>query len=67
MTSINHLSAEEQQHYILCDCGEYIDMRDLSKVFEHLHADLPEPQWTHSIKKDEPVAYLKSGNKVDLN
>ena len=67
MTSISHLSMEEQQHYMLCNCGEYIDMRNLSEVFEHFHANLPEPKWTHSIKKDEPVAYLKSGNRLDLN
>jgi hypothetical protein len=67
MNSIQHLSPEEQQHFILCDCGEYIDMRNLNEVFTHLHAVLPEPQWSYSIKKDEPVAYLKSGKKVDLN
>jgi len=67
MTSISHLSKEEQQHYILCDCGAHIDMRNLSEVFEHLHANLAQPQWTHSIKKDEPVAYLRSGRTIDLN
>lgn len=67
MTSIEHLSEEERQHFILCNCGEYIDMRNLSEVFEHLHADFPVPQWSYSIKKDEPVAYLKSGKKLGLN
>ena len=67
MNSIQHLSSEEKQHFILCDCGEYIDMRNLSEVFKHLHANIPEPKWSYSLKKDEPVAYLKSGKKIDLN
>jgi len=67
MKSIWHLSAEEQKHYILCDCGEYVDMRNLAEVFKHFHAKLPEPEWSHSIQKDEPVAYSKSGKKIDLN
>lgn len=67
MKSIQHLSSEEQKHFILCDCGAYVDMRNLSEVFTHLHANLPEPEWKYSIRKDEPVAYLKSGNKIDLN
>jgi hypothetical protein len=67
MKSIEHLSPGEQQHFILCDCGDYVDMRNLSEVFNHLHAILPEPEWSHSIKKDEAVAYLKSGKKIDLN
>ena len=67
MKSIQHLSPEEQQHFILCSCGTYFDMRNLSEVFKHLHANIPEPEWSHSIKKDEPVAFLKSGEKIDLN
>jgi hypothetical protein len=67
MKSIRHLSKEEQKHFIQCDCGAYIDMRNLSEVFKHLHANLPEPEWNHSVRKDEPVAYLKSGKKIDLN
>jgi hypothetical protein len=67
MKSIQHLSPEERRHFILCECGEYIDMRDLSIVFSHLHANLPEPQWSYSIKKDEPVAYSKTGRRMDLN
>jgi hypothetical protein len=45
----------------------YFDMRNLSQVFKHLHADIPEPDWSYSMKKDEPVAYLRSGEKLDLN
>jgi len=67
MKPITHLSPGEQKHFILCDCGNYIDMRNLAEVFEHIHANLPEPSWTHCIKKDEPAAYLKSGPKIDLN
>ncbi|HEY6954483.1 MAG TPA: hypothetical protein VI385_04530 [Flavisolibacter sp.] len=67
MKSIQHLSPEEQQHFILCDCGQYLDMRSLAEVFEHLHVGLPKPEWTHSLRKDHPTAYLKSGKKVDLN
>jgi hypothetical protein len=68
MKNIDHLSADERQHYILCDCGEYIDMRDLSEVFHHLHGtNAPEPQWSYSIKKGDPAAYPKSGKRIDLN
>lgn len=67
MNSIRHLSKDEQGHYILCDCGQYVDMRNLADVFNHLHANLPAPKWSHSVKKDEPVAYLKTGKKIDLN
>jgi len=67
MKSIRHLSPEEQKHFVLCDCGEYFDMRDLSEVFNHFHANLPEPEWSYSIKKDEAVAYFKSGKRIDLN
>ena len=68
MKSIGHLSVEEQKHFILCDCGEYIDMRDLSEVYKHLHVKhIPEPNWTFSIKKGEPAAYSRSGRKLDLN
>lgn len=42
-------------------------MRNLTEVFKHLHLNLPEPEWSHSIKKDEPVVHLKSGNEIDLN
>jgi hypothetical protein len=67
MKSIEHLSFEERQHFILCDCGVYFDMRNLSEVFKHLHSNLPEPEWSFSEKKDEPVAHLKSGKKINLN
>ena len=67
MKTINHLPPSEQQHYTLCDCGEYIDMRNLGEVFQHLHADLPEPQWSHSRKVGEPAAYLRAGKRLDLN
>jgi hypothetical protein len=67
MQSIAHLSPDEQQHYILCDCGHYIDMRDLSDVFRHLHAPLPGPQWSHSVKVGSPQAYTKGKNTLGLN
>ena len=67
MTSIQHLSPQDQVHFILCDCGHYIDMRNLSQIFEHMHAALPKPEWAYSIKKDEPAAYFKSGEKIGLN
>jgi hypothetical protein len=67
MRSIQHLPPDEQQHYILCDCSEYIDMRDLGQVFSHLHADLPQPEWSHSVKVGEPIAYSKESKRMDLN
>jgi hypothetical protein len=67
MKSICHLTKEEQEHFILCHCGEYVDMRNLSQVFSHQHTNLPQPQWSYSVKKDEPVANTKSGKRIDLN
>jgi len=67
MKSIQHLSPEEQQHYILCDCGEYIDMRNLAEVFHHLHAGLPSPQWSYANKVGEAAAYTRTGTRLDLN
>jgi hypothetical protein len=67
MKNIKHLPEMEQQHYILCDCGEYVDMRNLSEVFRHLHANLPDPEWSHAVKKGEPTVYSKSGKRLGLN
>ncbi|HWJ91764.1 MAG TPA: hypothetical protein VNR87_11670 [Flavisolibacter sp.] len=68
MRKIDHLSQEEQQHYILCDCGSYIDMRNLSEVFEHLHGPaVPEVDWSHSVRKGDPAAWPRSGQRIDLN
>jgi hypothetical protein len=67
MQNIQHLPPEEQQHFIQCDCGAYIDMRNLSEVFAHQHNNLPEPQWSHSVKKGAAFAYTKNGNELPLN
>lgn len=67
MRSIDQLPKEEQQHFILCECGEYLDMRDLSQVFSHQHISLPQAEWSHSVKKGDPAAYPKSGKRIDLN
>ncbi len=67
MKKIDYLPKSEQEHFILCDCGEYIDMRNLAEVFRHFHADLPQAEWSYSIKKDEAVAHTKTGKKIDLN
>jgi hypothetical protein len=68
MKAINHLPQQEKKHYIQCDCGEYIDMRDLSQVFSHFHdRNLPEPDWTYSVKPGEPTAYSKTRKSIGLN
>ncbi len=68
MTSIQHLSEEERQHFLLCPCGQYFDMRDLGQVFAHLHNErLPVPEWSFSVKKGEPQAHTKNGSRLDLN
>ena len=67
MLKIDHLPFEEQEHFIRCHCGHYVDMRDLSDVVKHLHADMPEPEWSYSVKKGEAKAYTKSKNEIDLN
>jgi len=68
MKSIEQLPKDERQHYIQCDCGDYIDMRNLADVFKHLHAPTaPEPKWTYSVRVGEPAAYLKTNKRLDLN
>ena len=68
MKTIHHLPEEEKKHYILCDCGMYVDMRNLAEVFMHLHIDSSiEPDWAYSIKVGEASAYSKSQKKLDLN
>ena len=68
MRTIQHLPKEEQEHYILCDCGEYLDMRNLSEVFGHCpEGNLPKPEWSHSVKKGGSIAYTSSGEKLNLN
>jgi hypothetical protein len=68
MRNIDHLSDEEKEHFILCDCGHYVDMRDLADVFNHLHMDKAVPaQWSHSGRVGEQTAYTKNGKRIDLN
>ena len=68
MKNIDHLPQEEREHYILCDCGTYIDMRDLSDVINHLHImNIAEADWSYSIRKGEPAAYPRKGKRVHLN
>ena len=68
MQNIDHLSPEEKEHFIRCECGSYVDMRNLSDVFRHLHtASVPEPQWSHSIRKGDVTAYTRKGEEIGLN
>ena len=67
MQSIDHLPEEEKIHFMQCDCGEFLDMRNLSEVFAHQHACLPEPEWSHSVLKGDPAAYSPQGRRVALN
>ena len=69
MTTIDHLSPDERQHYIRCDCGSYVDMRNLSEVLGHLHGAVrTEAQWSYAVRKGDPAAYPRSGvQRIDLN
>ena len=68
MKDISNLPQEEQEHFIQCSCGTYVDMRNLSEVFRHLHGEqVPEPQWSHSIRKGTSTAYARNGEKIGLN
>jgi hypothetical protein len=68
MKTIHHLPEEEKKHYLQCHCGEYVDMRNLSDVFRHLHIESNiEPNWTYSMKVGEALAYTKSQKRIDLN
>ena len=68
MKDISHLAPGEQNHFIKCDCGEYIDMRDLGEVMSHQHwIEAPKTHWDYSVKIGEPVAYSKTGERLELN
>jgi len=69
MKNIEALSREEQKHYIQCDCGEYLDMRDLVEVLNHQHWMKPvaATNYDYSIKVGEPMAYTRKGQKIKLN
>jgi hypothetical protein len=68
MQNIDHLPLEEKEHYIQCDCGEYIDMRDLAEVFGHLHMKKTvKAEWSYSVKKGEPAAFPRTGERINLN
>ena len=68
MNNIQDLSKQEQMHFIKCDCGEYIDMRNLGEVMEHQHwAKNSKPEWDYSIRIGEPIAYTSDGKKIKLN
>jgi hypothetical protein len=67
MRNLEGLPEEEKKHFILCHCGRYVDMRDLGEVFDHLHADIPKPDWKYSVKVGEAKAYTRSKDEIDLN
>jgi hypothetical protein len=43
-----------------------VDMRDLSQVFEHEHADLPDPGQKASKRVGKPEMYYKK-KTINLN
>lgn len=68
MKNIQHLSKEEKNHFMKCNCGEYIDMRNLQEVFDHQHWQInPKVSWDYSIKKGETIAYTREGRSIKLN
>ena len=68
MKTIDHLPADERKHFILCDCGDYVDMRNLAEVFNHLHiANIEEPAWSYTVKVGEAKAYSKARRITHLN
>jgi len=68
MKSIEHLNAQEKNHFTKCSCGEYLDMRRLDEVMQHQHQTISlEPEWDYSIRVGEPKAYTKTGEEIKLN
>jgi hypothetical protein len=75
MKSIDHLPEEEKQHYVLCECGEHVDMRDLSEVFYHESgdclADKPKIDipFSSARRMGKTQEYLNNSKKteIDLN
>ena len=68
MKNIDFNNEQEQNHFIKCNCGQYIDMRNLEEVLRHQHEmKLPETDWSYSIKVGEPFAYTKGGIRIKLN
>jgi hypothetical protein len=68
MHNINHLAPDERVHFILCDCGNYVDMRNLEQVFLHQHdMDLPAINWQFAVKVGDPQMHCKNQTKKYLN
>jgi hypothetical protein len=68
MKSINHFPSEDQKHFIKCECGEYIDMRDLEEILRHQHdIKIPLVDWDYSIRVGDSIAYTKDKKKLRLN
>jgi hypothetical protein len=69
MNLIDHLPLDEQKHFILCNCGQYVDCRDLQQVFDHEHwmEKKLDVSWKFAILNGEPVAYTKTKRRVDVN
>jgi hypothetical protein len=68
MKKVEHFLAEERKHYIQCECGEWIDCRNLAKVFEHQHAyNMPKPEYDYSVKVGESIMHLRNKRRIHIN
>jgi hypothetical protein len=60
----------EEKHFLKCEkCGQLVDMRDLSNVFEHEHDEsIPDLKGKKFIakRKDEDIAWY-DGKQISIN
>lgn len=67
MSSSGNERLKAQEHFTKCECGEWIDMRDLGAVIDHEHwmQDKPAVSFSHVKKKGkENEVYIKAGERV---
>jgi hypothetical protein len=58
----------ERRHFLKCAiCNEYFDCRNLSQVFDHIHENLPQPQFESSRRKEESNEYLRGNIEIIQN
>ena len=68
MQNIDHLSREEKQHFVLCACGEWMDLRDQRDVLRHHHMKKnTELELRNVFRKGDPAAFPRLKECMELN
>lgn len=68
MENLNLIPKYDRHHYVKCEaCNKFFDCRDLSQVFNHIHDEVPKPQFNFSGKVGEPIIYLMGKHELIQN